>query len=79
MGYLDCSRRLSRLAQQQRLKGVTGVDVVIENLHDDAAMCGVTKAGLTTAASKALLDNGVRVASETSPTTLYVNINTLVL
>ena len=46
--------------QQKRLKGLTAVNVVI-GLTGDSASCGITETGLTTAASKALLDNGVRV------------------
>jgi hypothetical protein len=62
--------------QQKRLKGLTGAKVVIEELDDDSATCGITKAGLTTAASKALLDNGVRVDARAFPT-LYVNVTSL--
>ena len=64
--------------QQQRLKGLTAVKVLIENLDDADASCGITKTGLTTAASKALLDNGVRIVGDARPT-LYVNVNTMYL
>ena len=53
--------------QQLRLKGVTAVNVVI-GLNDESASCGITETGLTTAASKALLDNGVRVEVDELPT-----------
>ncbi|MBN4048122.1 hypothetical protein JYU09_00920 [bacterium AH-315-O15] len=68
----------AQTAQQERLKGLTAVDVLIEGLSDQAASCGVTETGLTTAASKALLDNGVRVDASARPT-LYVNVNTMYL
>jgi hypothetical protein len=63
--------------QQARLKGLTAVEVFIENLDDDHASCGITKTGLTTAASKALLDNGVRIIVGDAPAILYVNLTTL--
>ena len=71
--------------QQLRLKGVTEVWILIQDLH---ASCGITRASLTTAVNKALLDNGVMVRGLASapltddlPTalvpTLYVNVNTM--
>ena len=67
----------AQTAQQERLKGVTEAYVLIENIHDDSASCGITETGLTTAASKALLDNGVRVAGARIGPTLIVNVNTM--
>ena len=63
-------------AQDAALKGVTEAYVVIEDLHDTAAPCGVTEADPTTAATKALLDNGVGVADKPIRMILYVNVNT---
>ena len=64
--------------QQQRLKGLTAVTVLIEDLDDDSASCGITRTGLTTAASKALLDNGVRIDDD-EWADLYVTVNTIYL
>ena len=50
--------------QQERLAGVTGAEVVIEELNDGSASCGVTTADLTTATTRALLDNGLAVNPE---------------
>ena len=66
-------------AQDAALKGVTEAYVVIEDLHDTAAPCGVTEADPTTAATKALLDNGVGVADKPIRMILYVNVNTVYL
>ncbi|MBN4048182.1 hypothetical protein JYU09_01225 [bacterium AH-315-O15] len=62
------------------VKGVTEAYVLIEssNLDDFSTSCGITETGLTTAASKALLDNGIRVTGETDlGPILYVSVNTL--
>ena len=47
--------------QQERLKGVDEVRVLIEDLTDGGATCGITETLLTTAASKAVLDNAIEV------------------
>jgi hypothetical protein len=61
--------------QQERLRGLTEVDVLIEGLPDASASCGITETGLTTAMNKALLDNGIRVDSFGLAPTLSVHVN----
>ena len=67
----------AQTAQQERLAGVTEAYVSIEVLDDDSASCGITETGLTTAASKTLLDNGIGVIDESIGPMLYVNVNTV--
>ena len=70
----------AQTTQQLRLKGLTEVFVLIEsgNLTDPSASCEITLTGLTTAASKALLDNGIRVDDD-ARSILYVIVQTIYL
>ena len=67
--------------EQKILKGVTEVQIGIEHLSADDTRCGISEALLNAAATKALLDNGVRIRNEneTRPRapTLYLNVTTL--
>jgi len=51
--------------EQQRLRGLTAVRVNVVPDAENAAACGITETALTTAVSKALLDNGIRVEQHT--------------
>ena len=46
-------------AQQEALKGLTEVEVLIETVDEQGWFCGVSQSVLFSAANKALLDNGV--------------------
>ena len=62
--------------EQYRLKGVTDVEILIEELSAAAARCGISEGQLNAAVTKALLDNGIRIRNE-AEVALYVLTNTL--
>ena len=72
------AQNMYSLVQQERLRGLTEVELLIEDLTDDSASCGVTEALLRSVASKVLLDNGIRIIPS-GETTLYVNVHTIYL
>ena len=75
LGAVPATAQTTQQQRLERLKGLTAVRTLIEELSDRSTSCGITKRDLTTAASKALLDNGVRVDAS-ADTILYVNVNT---
>ena len=51
--------------EQARLKGVTDVGILIEELDDaDDIRCGISEGQLNAAVTKALLDNGIGIRLE---------------
>ena len=65
-------------AQPVPLKGLTSLQIVAEDTDENDAKCGVTKADIVAAASKALADSGVKVV-DSSRSTLGVSLITLVV
>jgi len=57
------------VTQSTPLKGVNGLQVVIENVDPDAAKCGLTAAGLRTAAEQPVRDASLRLADPVTDTT----------
>jgi len=59
------------------LKGLSGVGVVVEDLDGKAAECGLNRAAIESAVSKALSNAGLKVAVNSDEDTyLYVNVMT---
>lgn len=68
------------VTQSTPLKGVNALQVVIENVDQDAAKCGLTAAGLRTAAEQPVRDASLRLAdpvTDTSSATLDVTVTVL--
>ena len=65
--------------EQATLKGLTEVTISIGPLNADDTRCGVSEGQLNAAATKALLDNGIRISDDTGPLApiLHVSANTL--
>ncbi len=57
------------VTQSTPLKGVNALQVVIENVDQDAAKCGLTAAGLRTAAEQPVRDASLRLADPVTDTT----------
>jgi hypothetical protein len=57
------------VTQSTPLKGVNALQVVIENVDQDAAKCGLTAAGLRTAAEQPVRDGSLRLADPVTDTT----------
>jgi len=68
----------AQTAQQERLKGLTALRVNVTPDNDDTAACGISETALTTAVSKALLDNGIRVEQHTVDSTVAPYLEVLV-
>lgn len=66
-------------AQQEALKGLTEVEVLVESVDEQGWFCGVSQSVLFSAANKALLDNGVRIVPPETllSTELSVSVHTL--
>ncbi len=63
-------------AQDVRLRGITGVQLIVEEVREDGLKCGLTEDALLTTVQKAVADGNVSIA-ERSPTALHVSVNTL--
>ena len=64
--------------EQDRLKGITDVQILIEDPNADDVRCGISEGLLNAAVTKALLDNGIRIRNEALFIPyLYVNTTTL--
>ena len=60
--------------EQARLKGLTEVRILIENLNDTDTRCGISQGQLNAAVTKALLDNGIRISiSDDTNVWLYLS------
>jgi hypothetical protein len=57
------------VTQSPPLKGVNSLQVIIENVDQDAAKCGLTAAGLRTAAEQPVRDGSLRLADPVTDTT----------
>jgi len=75
-----CSLRAAPAAAQRpdaELKGITTVGLVVEDLSDAAAGCGLTRPAIETMAARALLDGGLKVVRNSDEDTyVYLNVIT---
>ncbi len=61
----------------EELKGITAVGLVVEDLSSQAAACGLKQDALESAASKILVDGGLKVVRNSdNDTYVYLNVQT---
>ena len=60
---------------RERLRGITAVSILIEELDDADAQCGISAGALNSEVTKALLDNDIRIASDDDYAVPALNVN----
>ncbi len=68
---------LWQVSEGSPLKDIQGIDVLVEDLPEDATKCGLDAESLHLSAARALLDGSIAVGEGVTHPTLYVNIMAL--
>jgi hypothetical protein len=68
---------LWQVSEGSPLKDIQGINVLVEDLPEDATKCGLDAESLRSSAARALLDRSIAVGEGVTHPTLYVNIMAL--